>query len=271
MAETTQVVEPGNASVEVEAAPPQDADVILIPRALVNNVVVAVVFFILGAGTVAMLNSRAAAADRLERTELINQAVAAALADRGAATAGNAPDPNARIDVSVDDDPSWGAADAPVTIIEFSDFQCPFCGRFHEQTYPRLRENYGDQIRFVYRDYPILQIHPNAALSAQAANCAGDQNKYWEYHDLLLTNQDRSARTDLGDFAAQLELDMTVFDECLDSGRYEQEVNADMQDGNRYGVRGTPTFFINGRALVGAQPYEAFAAAIEAELSSSAS
>lgn len=265
MTEPVQVLEP--VEVVTEAPPPPDSDVILIPRVLVNYIVIAVAFFILGAVVVSMLNARAAAADR----ELINQAVAVALADRGAATAGNAPNPNARIDVSVDDDPAWGPEDAPVVIVEFSDFQCPFCGRFHEQTYSQLRENYAGQIRFVYRDYPILQLHPNALISAQAANCAGDQDKYWEYHDLLLTNQDRSSRADLGDFAAELELDMDEFNECLDSGRYEQEVNADVQDGNRYGVRGTPTFFINGQVLIGAQPYETFAAAIEAELSSAAS
>jgi len=242
------------------------SEVLVIPRALFNNILIAAAFFVFGALGAMLLNTQSASAHRAEHQELINQAVTAALAERGDTATGNTPGSNTRFQVSVDDDPAWGPEDAPVTIVEFSDFQCPFCGRFHQQTYPRLRETYGDRIRFVYRDFPILQLHPNALISAQAANCANEQGKYWEYHDLLLTNQDQSDRTALSNFAAQLELNMTAFDECLDSGRYEQEVNADTRAGSGYGVTGTPTFFINGRPLVGAQPYEVFAAMIDEEL-----
>jgi len=244
--------------------------VIVISRSVLTNIAIALLAFTLGAVTISLTNTQSAAAHRAEHQTLIDASVTAALSELGSAVAAN-PNENplqgsARLDISVDDDPFWGSEDAAVTIVEFSDFQCPYCGRFHAETYPRLRETYGDRIRFVYRDFPILSLHPNALISAQAANCANDQGKYWEYHDLLLTNQERSTRPDLGAFAEQLDLDMSLFDECLDSGRYEQEVNADAREGASYGVSGTPTFFINGRPLVGAQPYEVFASIIDAEL-----
>lgn len=241
--------------------------VFVIPRATMNYIVIAVIAFFFGSFFNSVTTNRSEETRRAENQELISQAVAAAL-DGQNNRAGNNQDgnPTARLDVSVDDDPFWGPVDAPVTIIEFSDFQCPYCGRFQQETYPRLQEMYGDRIRFVYRDFPILQLHPNAAISAQAANCANEQGNYWEYHNLLLTNQDQSTRSDLVRFATQLELDMNAFNECFDSGRYEQEVNDDVREGSAYGVQGTPTFFINGRPLVGAQPFEVFAAVIDEEL-----
>jgi protein-disulfide isomerase len=243
--------------------------VIIVSRSFMLNAAIALIAFILGALTISGINAQSAAAHRAEHQTLIDETIAA-VASLGNANAAN-PDQNQpqreeRLTINVDDDPYWGSIDAPITIVEFSDFQCPFCGRFHVETYPRLREIYGDRIRFVYRDFPILSLHPNALLSAQAANCANDQGEYWQYHDLLLTNQDQSARPALGAFAEQLGLDMTLFDQCLDSGKYEQEVNADAREGSLYGVTGTPTFFINGRPLVGAQPYEVFASIIEQEL-----
>jgi protein-disulfide isomerase len=244
--------------------------IVSISRSLMTNAVVALTAFIFGALTISLINTQSTAAHRAEHQALIEASVTTALSEINDAVATN---PNndslrgiTRLDISADDDPFWGNEDAAVTIVEFSDFQCPFCGRFHVETYPRLRETYGDRIRFVYRDFPILSLHPNALISAQAANCANDQGQYWQYHNLLLTNQDRSTRADLGAFAEQLVLDMNVFDDCLDSRRYEQEVNADYRDGASYGVTGTPTFFINGRPLVGAQPYEVFASIIDEEL-----
>ncbi|NPA30937.1 MAG: DsbA family protein [Chloroflexi bacterium] len=171
-----------------------------------------------------------------------------------------------RVEVSADDDPSWGPEDAPITIIEFSDFQCPFCARFRKQTYDRLKEEYGDKIRFVYRDFPLVQIHPEAVPAALAANCAGEQGKYWEYHDLLFLGDRPLNRDTYIAYAEQLGLDVDEFSRCLDEERYLDEIQKDFDDGVAAGVRGTPTFFVNGIPLVGAQPFENFKAIIDQEL-----
>jgi len=172
-----------------------------------------------------------------------------------------------RYDVPVDDDPVLGREDAPVTIIEFSDFECPFCTRFHSDTFSRIIENYGDEVRFVYRDFPLTSIHPEAFPAAEAANCAGEQGQYWEYHDKLFSGgpQALSAETYVR-YAEELTLDMQDFQECVDTGRYKDEVQADFDFGAQLGVRSTPTFFINGIAVVGAQPYSTFVEIIEGEL-----
>lgn len=169
-------------------------------------------------------------------------------------------------DVSVDDDPARGPEDAAVTIIEFSDFQCPFCGRFFQQTLPQLMAQYGDRIRFVYRDFPLDQIHPNARNAAIAAECADDQGKFWEYHDALFSNQQALGVADLKRYAEELGLDTGAFSDCLDSQKYNDEVDADLRDGIQAGVTGTPTFFINGKRVVGAQPLQTFQTLIEQAL-----
>jgi protein-disulfide isomerase len=166
----------------------------------------------------------------------------------------------------VDDDPARGPEDAPVLIIEFSDFECPFCGRFYTETLPLIMENYGDQIRFVYRDFPLTQIHASAQKAAEAAQCAFDQDSFWEYHDLLFENQGALDDASLKGYADQLGLDGEEFADCLDSGRYAQEVQGDYRDGLAAGVEGTPTFFINGQRVRGAQPWQVFQATIEAAL-----
>ena len=170
-------------------------------------------------------------------------------------------------EVSVDDDDVKGDANAPVTIIEFSDFECPFCGRYIEQTYPEIVENYIEtgQVKYVFRDFP-LSFHQNAQKAAEAAECAGEQGMYWEMHDVLFANQETLDVDSLKGYAEELDLDTEEFDECLDSGEMYDEVQADMADGSRYGVQGTPAFFVNGQLLSGAQPYSAFEAAIEAAL-----
>ncbi len=169
--------------------------------------------------------------------------------------------------VSADDDPVLGPDDAPVTIVEFSDFQCPFCKRFVDQTFAQLQQEYGDQIRIVYRDFPLTQIHPDAQRSAEAAECADEQGKFWEMHDAMFASQALGLGVEqLAGYAEDIDLDVDEFAECLDSGKYTDEVEKDLQDGSRYGVTGTPTFFINGYRLVGAQPFEAFKALIDREL-----
>lgn len=160
------------------------------------------------------------------------------------------------------DEPAWGPADARIVIIEYSDFQCPYCKMFMENTYARLRQMYSDQVRFIYRDFPLDSIHPRARPAAEAAQCAHEQGKFWEYHDLLFANQQALETSDLKRYAQQLGLDMDQFNTCVDTRKYQASVEADVQAGLRQNVTGTPTFFINGQALVGAQPLEAFQAVI---------
>lgn len=167
--------------------------------------------------------------------------------------------------VSADNDPAKGPANAPVTIITFSDFQCPYCSRVNP-TLARLKDRYGDSIRVVFRDFPILQIHPQAAKAAEAGQCANDQNKFWEMHDLMFANQQRLDVASLKEHAATVGLDATAFATCLDSGKYAEEWKKDSEDAQAAGVQSTPAFFINGRPVVGAVPYEQFAEVINEEL-----
>ncbi len=184
------------------------------------------------------------------------------------------------IKVSIDDDPFKGNEDAPVTIVEFSDFQCPFCSRFYEQTLPSIMENYVDtgKVKFVYRDLPLDSIHPNARPAHIAAECADEQGKFWEYHDILFDKQvewQRLSSSDLQStltlYATDLELQSASFEDCLESDSIADEVNKDSLDAARYGATGTPAFFIGNEKdgfikLSGAQPYPTFQAAIDAQL-----
>ena len=176
--------------------------------------------------------------------------------------------PRLQVDTSADD-PSRGPANAPITIVEFSDFQCPYCSRA-TATIKKIEETYPGKIRFVYRDFPLVQIHPRAAKAAEAAACANEQGKFWAMHDALFSHQDKLEDADLKQTAADLGLDGAKFAACLESGQHRAEWQKDTADGERYGVASTPAFFINGRLLVGAQPYESFARVIDEELERSA-
>jgi len=178
---------------------------------------------------------------------------------------GNAPP--AIAEVSIDDDAIKGEKDAPVTIIEFSDYECPFCARFYSQTLNQIDEKYikTGKVRLVYRDFP-LSIHANAPKAGEAAECAGEQDKYYEMHDILFENGVSGGVASYKVFAGQIGLDQAKFDSCLDSGEMASEVQKDFADGSKYGVQGTPAFFINGKLISGAQPFSVFEAAIEAEL-----
>ena len=165
---------------------------------------------------------------------------------------------------STGDDPAKGPAAAPITIIEFSDFQCPYCSRVNP-TLKQVEERYGDKIRVVFRDFP-LPNHKDAAKAAEAGQCAHDQGKFWEMHDKLFANQAKLQVEALKQSATEIGLDAAAFNECLDSGKYTAEWKKDMDEGARYGVTGTPAFFINGRLLSGAQPLEAFTTVIDEEL-----
>lgn len=160
--------------------------------------------------------------------------------------------------------PSKGPADAPVELVEFSDFQCPFCFRAHPIVDQVLR-TYGDRIRFVYRHYP-LPNHPNARPAAEASMCAAEQGKFWPYHDRLFATQSRLSDADLKQDAVELGMDAAKFNGCVDSHKYKSVVDADTRDGEEAGVNGTPAFFVNGRLISGAQPYELFKKMIDEEL-----
>jgi len=171
-----------------------------------------------------------------------------------------------RYDVPTDDDPSLGPADAPITMIEFSDYECPYCRKWHNEVFKPLMSNYAGKIRFVYRDFPLSSSHFNAQPAAEAANCAGEQNQYWEFADKMFASESGLGSEMYLQSAKELGLDLEKFSECVSSRRYEDEVTADYEYAANLGIRSTPTFFINGLALIGAQPYEVFQTVIDQEL-----
>jgi protein-disulfide isomerase len=179
-----------------------------------------------------------------------------------------APQDVRRYDIPIDaNDPSYGPEDAPVTIIEFSDFECPYCRRHALEVQSRLLQAYGDQIRLVYKDFPLSSIHANAIPAAEAAQCAQEQGQFWGFHDLLFGMQLGLSPEAYQQYASSLGLDMDEFDQCVSERRYADDVQGDYNFAASLGVRSTPTFFINGIAIVGAQPFEVFAQVIDAELS----
>jgi protein-disulfide isomerase len=161
--------------------------------------------------------------------------------------------------------PTRGNAAAPVTIVEYSDFECPFCGRA-VATLHKLLDQYGDDVRLIYRDFP-LPSHRGSPRAAEAAHCAGDQGKYWEMNDRLFSKGGAIGENDIRKFAADLQLDTQQFTACLDSGKHAATWKAAAAEGDSAGVVSTPTFFINGRLIAGAAPYETFAQVIDEELS----
>jgi protein-disulfide isomerase len=166
--------------------------------------------------------------------------------------------------VATDGSPAKGPANAPIELIEFSDFQCPYCLRA-APTVNQVLSAYGEKIHFVYRNYP-LPNHPNARQAAEAAACAADQGKFWPYHDRLFEDPSKLGQSELKRDAADLGLDTAKFDACVDSHKLKATVDADLQAGQEAGVDGTPAFFINGRMISGAQPFEVFKRIIDEEL-----
>jgi protein-disulfide isomerase len=175
------------------------------------------------------------------------------------------PPPPFRVDVH-SEGPSRGPADAPVTIIEFEDFQCPFC-RKAQDTLEQVVLHYKDKIRIVHRDFPLEQLHPASWKAHEAGRCAEEQGRFWEYRSLLYRNAPAASQEQLKGYAAKLALNVSDFEKCLDSGKFSAVVKKDADEGNRLGVEGTPAFFINGRRLSGAQPESEFARIIDEELS----
>ncbi|HUG53158.1 MAG TPA: thioredoxin domain-containing protein [Vicinamibacteria bacterium] len=197
-----------------------------------------------------------------------------AIATMRAAAPGPPAPPPAPARVSLDDAAALGSADAPVAIVEFSEYQCPFCKRFHEQTLPRIKERYIDtgKVRYVFRDFPLGSIHPQARAAAVAANCAGKQGSYWQMHDLLFTNQARLGPPLYDELARTLKLDVEKYQACREAADSAKEVDDDLAYGGSIGVQGTPHFFIGRlkdghlvdvRRLSGAQPLPAFTKVID--------
>jgi predicted DsbA family dithiol-disulfide isomerase/Skp family chaperone for outer membrane proteins len=170
-----------------------------------------------------------------------------------------------RAQLSTEGFPTKGPANAPVTIVEFSDFECPYCGGLFP-TLQQVEKNYAQQIRIVYRQFPLANIHPHAQKAAEASLCANDQKKFWEMHDSMFGNQKELSMADLKQRAVDLKMDAQAFNTCLDSGKYVAAIQADIQEGARNGVNGTPALFINGRFLSGNQPYAEIKELIDDEL-----
>ncbi len=175
------------------------------------------------------------------------------------------------VKVPLDDSPSIGSENASVTVVEFSDFECPFCGEFARSAMPDIERAYIEtgKVRLVYKHFPLSRIHPHALLAAQAAACADLSGRFWEYHDALYANQQALAEDDLVGYAQRQGINESSFRECLDKGEQIHIVTRDMDEGSKAGVSGTPTFFFNGRRVVGALTPAQFAAQVDQALAAS--
>jgi len=170
-----------------------------------------------------------------------------------------------RVELNIEGAPFKGPATAPVTIVEFQDFHCPFCQRV-QPTLLQLAARYGDRIRLVYRDFPIDSLHPQARSAHEAARCANAQGRFWAYHNALYSKSPKATPEDLKAIAKQIDVEMEAFDACLNARTYRTAVQKDIDEGTRVGVTGTPTFFINGRVISGAEPLESFTRIVDEEL-----
>lgn len=230
-------------------------DVFQVNSSSLRMAAIALVFLVIGfAAGAALLGGRGTDTAALET--MVRQIVAEEIANAGGL--GGSPTGAAL----ADDDPSFGPEDAAVTIVEFSDFNCTFCTRFATETLPQLQARYGEKIRFVYRDYPIL----GGSEPAIASNCAHDQGKFWEFHNLLFANHQARSRDMYISFADELGLDSDAFATCLDDQAKVEEMTLDYIDGQTLGIQGTPRFYINSKVISGAQPFDTFALVIDSEL-----
>jgi len=175
-----------------------------------------------------------------------------------------------RADIAVEGSPSEGPKDAPVTLVEFSDFQCHYCSRM-QPTLKRIKDTYGEKVRLVFRQFPLNSIHTQAQKAAEASLCADDQGRFWEMHDKLFETDTSLKLDDLRGRATSLELNLEEFNRCLDSGKYAATVQQDVLDGVKAGVTGTPALFINGLSFSGARSFEDISEVIETELQKNAS
>ena len=203
--------------------------------------------FGVGYATAMVLSLRVAAAP----------AAVAALPDFGELTS---------VEVQIEGRPYRGPDDAPVTVVEFTDYECPFCARHFQETYLGLLSEYEGTLKYVIRNFPLSSIHPQAQRAAEAAECAEEQGRFWEYHDLLFQRAPALAIENLTAYATEVGLDTERFQDCVESGRKADVVAEDLEDGLSYGVTGTPAFFINGRRVVGALSLDDFESYIDAAL-----
>jgi protein-disulfide isomerase len=260
----TEVAEPIQQAENAYATP---GAVLVIPRVFFNYVIIGVVFFALGAvaggaGINALFNANSS-----ENQALIDSAVSAAVASAGTNTEQAGLTAGQKYDVTVNEtDPVLGSPDAPITIVEFSDFKCPYCARFVSETMDTLMENFDGKVKLVFRNYPILG--QSSILSALASGCARDQGKFWEFHDLMFANQQDLTKEAFVKYAGDLDLDVETFTKCYDEQQHMSDIQANYAYAQSLGVTGTPAFFINGTYVSGAQPYTVFADAINKELGS---
>ncbi|NJR12754.1 DsbA family protein [bacterium] len=234
---------------------PNDEPVLTLPPAsILNMILIAITFLVIGVLIGQNLPGTGSALSADEVQQIVRNVLA---------------DSNLISDVPsneelADDDPALGPIDAPIVIVEFSDFRCPYCGRHFRNTLEPLLENYEGYVRYVYRDYPALG--DESAWSALAANCAYEQGKFWEVHKIFFDNPDKLGRAFYISTAEEQGLDVEAFTTCLNSQQYFDEIKSDFIDGQLNGVEGTPGFFINGTFVRGAQPYELFEKIINREL-----
>ncbi len=237
--------------------------------ATLNYIVVGLVCLVIGAIMGMVLAQRMESSAGIDQTQvaaIINSAVATAVAAVPQTAVGTAQglNENTVYTVATEGDPFIGPEDAPITIVEFGDFRCGYCRRHFQETFEPLLAAYEGEVRYVFRDYPILS--QESLVAALGAECAHDQDAFWEFHDRVYDNQNVLTREQFISYATDLGLDVATFTTCLDEQQHLEEVVQDYQDGQTLGVGGTPTFFINGKPLIGAQPYAQFQLRIDAEL-----
>jgi protein-disulfide isomerase len=238
-------------------------EVIVVSKVTLNYVLIAVTFLMVGIliGLFGLSDNR----DNINVTineDQLREVMISVLED-GDFNFGGEDTANTRFAL-VDDDPYIGNEDAPIVIVEFSDFFCSFCKRHFDQTFTPVLENYGEHIRYVYRDF--AQLTPESQPAAIAAECADEQGAFWDFHTEFFDNQQSLGRDFYISTAEQFELDIDAYTTCIDEARYNDEVEIDILDGQLEGVRGTPGFFINGQFISGAQPYAIFERVIQREL-----
>lgn len=266
------------ASPQTTTPPHAEQAVISVQRTTLNYVVVGIVFLLIGVVIGAVGNDRfgsggvteerlrtivngALEANRTQTQEMITTAFEQYAASQN-------PDEQ-RFEVASEGNPTRGAENPIVQVIGFEDFRCGYCKRFNDETVAPLLEAYGDTVQFVFRDYPILG--QDSVESALAAACAHDQGAFWEFHDRFYSNQADLTRAAFITYATELALDLEQFTACYDNREHEQAVYNDFIEGRDLGISGTPTFFVNGRRLIGAQPFNVFAAIIEEEIAAAQS
>jgi protein-disulfide isomerase len=242
--------------------------------ATLNYIVVGLVCLVIGAIMGMVIAQRMAAPSALDDTQveaIINRAVATAVAavPQTVDQAAQGLNENTVYTVSTEGAPSIGPADAPITIVEFADFRCGYCRRHFEETFQPLLNAYEGSVRYVFRNFPILS--QESLVAALAGECADDQGGFWEFHDRAYSNQDLLTREQFILYATEMGLNVDTFTTCLDEQQHMSEVAQDFQEGQVLGVTGTPTFFINGKPLIGAQPYQQFQLRFDAVLAEASS